>query len=139
MKQENRILIRESFDCSTYEKDRQLYRGKLLSYDVLENKYSYAFKIDELLLRMNLVVNQMKVTIIQNYPDAEAKFVLEEGKRNIYEICLNTGHKLCFMTETEKLEINPKCFEFKFRLLDEKGKDVISFNEIKLTGDEEIC
>lgn len=135
----NWTLIRESFDCSTLEKERMVFIGKLLAYDKKLNQYKFAFKVENQVLRMDMTFNKNSCKIMENYPDSSCDFTLTLEKKEKYSLTLHSGYHLFFITEASLIKFDELEIILKYNLYDESSKKVISFNEIKVIGESKIC
>lgn len=135
----NRTLISENFDLKTQERNRQVYIGKLLSIsdDLLE--HSYAFKIEDYILRMNIKFSKSKCEVIQNFPDSKSKITLTINQKELYEMTLNNGYVLNFVTEANLIQNDLNGVKLKYYLFDKNTKEVISLNEITIIGENDVC
>lgn len=133
----NKTLIRESFDCDTYEKERMVYVGKLLSFE--NNLYKFSFKVDESIMRLEMKFDHDKCFIKQFYPSSKCEFTLSLNKKEKYFLELNNSYKLFFITEASLIKHDDLQIKLKYNLFDENSKRVISFNEITIIGDDEVC
>lgn len=135
----NWTLTRESFDCSTLEKDRMVFMGKLLSFDKEANIFKVAFKIENDLMRMEMQFNKNSCKIVEKYKDYNCDFTLTLEKKEKYCLTLNSGYHLFFITEASLIKFDELEIILKYNLYDESSKQVISFNEIKISGESKIC
>ena len=134
----NCILIRDSFDCSTNEKDRLTFVGKLLEKKD-DSKFVFAFKVEEQIMRMEIIFNENLCEIHQKYPDSSAKIVLNLINDGYYRLELANGYSLTFITKTSFIKYDDFNIELKYNLFDGNSNQIISVNEIKIMGDDKIC
>lgn len=135
----NRVLVSDFFDCSSYERTRTSFRGKLLSYDAKLNKYKFAFKVEDSLMRLELTFIDGKCEIFQSYPDSFSEFTLSMNKKEDYCLTLQNTHKLFFVTEATLIKYDELQINLKYNLYDKNTNEVISFNEISIIGESDVC
>lgn len=134
----NCILIRDSFDCSTNEKDRMSFVGKLLEKKEY-SKFVFAFKVEEQIMRMDIIFNENVCEIYQKYPDSSMEMILNLKSDGYYRLKLSNGYSLSFITKTSFIKYDEFNIELKYNLFDGNTNQIISVNEIKIMGDEKIC
>lgn len=131
-------FIRESFETTTKERDRKVYQGALISIDKVENKYKYAFKIEDGILRMEIFVRNQEILIEQTFADAKSKMNFSLTKKGGYTLTLSNGYQLDFATSTNYLNVVDFNIDLKYNLVDKNNNQVISFNEIHILR-EDVC
>lgn len=132
MSYKNCILKRESYDCSSNEKDSILYVGKLIKQDSKLQELSYAFKIEDSLMRMNIKKEDNKVIVNQEFQSGSSSMILELNKKHVYTMKLQTGHTLNFLILANEIKFENGNISFKYQLIDKIKDEVISFNEITI-------
>lgn len=135
----NRVLISDFFDCSTYERTRTSFRGKLLSFDQKLNTFKFAFKVDDSLMRLELTFKDGKCQVYQSYPDSFSEFVLALNEKETYCLTLQSSYKLFFVTEATLINYDDLQINLKYNLYDKNTNEVISFNEISIIGENDVC
>ena len=128
MKSFKTTLIRETIYFDTNQKEKVEYAGKLISKEV--NKFSYAFKVDNEIMRLEMEFKDGMCFIKQSYPSTFIEFCLNPNQKEKYCLNLSSNHKLFFITEASLI---------KFDELEESSNEIISSNEIRIIGDGEIC
>ena len=132
MSYKNCILKRESYDCSTNEKDSTIFVGKLVKEDIELKELSYAFKIEDSLMRMFVKQDGNKVIINQEFQSGSSSMILELNKKHIYTMKLQTGHTLNFLILANLINFGNGNISFKYQLIDKLKDEVISLNEITI-------
>lgn len=130
------ILIRNSYDCSSNEQERMEFKGKQVKCNLLSQEYSYAFKVEESLMRMDITKNGEVVEIKQIFSSASSSMKLELNKKHIYTMTISTGHSLEFIVEASEIFFSKDIIRFKYRLLDKNKEDLISLNEISISEEK---
>lgn len=137
MNHSRRTLVRESFSCDAPEREKEVYSGYLLRSDPSLGEYRFAFRADDRVMRLKMRVGETAAQIDQTFDGAISALRLELGGRGEYSLKTG-GYTLRLLTETERISADDSVIEFKYRLLDEDGR-VLSFNEVRISGEEEIC
>ena len=135
----NRTLVRESIDIETFEKDRMVFSGKLLDYDKENNVYKFAFKVEKVIMRIEMTFNGDSCKVVQSYPDSHTEFTLKVNSKEDYCLILNNSYKLFFLTEASLIKYDENQIKLKYNLYDKNTKQVISMNEISIIGESDIC
>lgn len=135
----NKTLISESIDVDTLEKNRMVFVGKLLEFEKNTNLYKFAFKVEKVIMRLEMKFSYDKCEIKQFYPDSVAEFSLINNDKGDYCLKLNNTHTLCFITETSLIKCDEKEIKLKYNLYDKNTNQIISMNEISIVGEMDIC
>ncbi len=137
MKSFKTTLIRETIYFDTNQKEKEEYAGKLISKEV--NKFSYAFKVDNEIMRLEMEFKDGMCFIKQSYPSTFIEFCLNLNQKEKYCLNLSSNHKLFFITETSLIKFDELEIKLKYNLYEESSNEIISSNEIRIIGDGEIC
>lgn len=133
MKNDSCSLIRESFDCSTYERDRTVFSGRKTGEK--DGAILYAFRVEDRVMRMSLSFEDGRCRILQVYPDSSSELLLDPRGRGYYALTLSSGHRLVLIAETTFMKHDDFETVFKYNLYEEHSEKVISFNEVTIKGD----
>ena len=136
MSYKNCVLIRNSYDCSLSEQDKTIFKGKLTKANYLLNEYSYTFKVEDNLMKMNLKYQNGCIEIIQEFVSGTSYMRLEMNKTHTYSLKLKSGHSLEFDIKTTQLDFKPNDINVKYSLIDKNKGDIISLNEINIKEGE---
>lgn len=139
MLKRNCILVRESFDCSTNENDKMTFTGKIVETPKGCSKFNFVFKVEEQVMRMEIIFKKDSCQIMQKYPDSTSEIVLNLHSEGYYRLELSNGYSLSFITKTSFIKYDDFKIELKYNLLDGNSNKIISVNEIKIMGDDKIC
>ena len=130
MSYKNCIFKRESYDCYTHEKDSVIYNGKLVKEDVDSNELSYAFKVEDALMRMLIKKDGDKFIINQEFQSGSSSMTIQLNKKHLYTMKLQTGHTLNFLILANDVKFSKGNISFKYQLIDKLKDEIISLNEI---------
>lgn len=128
----SRVLISESYNVGTNEKDRNVYKGKLVNYSALENEYNFAFKINEQVCRMKLSYLNGVCKVIETFPDSKVEIELKLNQKAEYVLSYSSM-SLKFETEAKSIKISEDEIELSFVVID-RG-EVMLINKITILGE----
>ena len=129
------VLIREGYDCLLNEQERMAFNGKLIKANYLTNEYSFAFKVEDHLMRMELTYQNGLISIKQDFSSASSLMKMELGKRHIYSMTIQSGHTVEFYIDTMDIVFTKDLIKLKYKLIDKFKEDTISINEIRIIGE----
>ena len=130
------VLIREGYDCLLNEQEKMAFNGKLIKSNYLTNEYSFAFKVEEHLMRMEITYQNGVVSIKQDFSSASSLMKMELKKRHVYSMTIQSGHSVKFYIDTIDIVFAKDLIKLKYKLVDMVKGDTISINEIRIIGEE---
>jgi len=136
MKNDKFTLIRESFLVDTNERERVVYTGKLINST--DNTIKYVFKVEDGISRMTIIMNDDGCNIEQSFNDSLSKMEFILNKKGKYQLKMQNGYTLNFLTEASLIKIDDFEIKLKYNLYDEK-LNLISLVDINIIGEDTIC
>ena len=136
MSYQKRVFFRESYDCQSGDKDSGSFQGKLIKANYVSQEYSFAFKVEDSLMRMQISYKNDCVEIVEEFSSAKSKMKLELNKQHDYAIELSNGYSLNFLLEATEIVFDKDVIKLKYKLIDKVKKDTISLHEIRICGED---